>query len=178
MLNCRSETVIEYKQRRYDKTDEQTRKDLFDAGFLPSLDWQNRAFVVWDVECLMDQVKDAHNRDISPHRLATIGLAMSLKPDEMLETAFLYRNSMEPESLKSLIKEFWHKMQEFKKKMVENLPKEILVGLNALTMFKKTQAYQSLCPNEKTKIGRQILFLKNSTLLKSYSWNGAPLSNY
>ena len=172
MLDCKSETVVEYKQVRREKTDFKTRRELYEAGFLPSMDWENRAFVVWDVECLMEKGQDLRDESISAHRLATIGLAMSLNPEENLKTVFLHRKSMKPEDLKRLVEAFWKTLESFRIEMLNSLPKKIQIGVAALRKHMKGAEFRAKSPMEKSRVCRQLNYLQRLTCLKVMSWNG------
>ena len=187
MLDCKSETVVKYQQVRYEKTDFQTRKELFEAGYLPSMDWENRAFAVWDVECLMQNSRDLGGKSISAHRLATIGLAFSLTPEDTLKTVFLHRKTMEPEELKRLVEAFWKTLESFRIEMLNGLPKNIQLGIAVLRKHIKGPVFKTKSPKEKSRVSRQLWYLQRLTNLKAMSWNGekydhnivlGPLMNY
>ena len=184
---CRSETVVEYKQVKYDRDNLITKKELFEAGFLPSMEWENRAFLVWDVESLMEPVSVGVNRSSAIHRLSTIALGMSFSPDSELELVCHHRDSMDGKDLKLLIEKFWKSVERFRERMVKNLPKQVLNGLSVLEKYTKGVTFKSSNPDEKAKTLRQMRFLKDLLVAKCYSWNGesydhnmilGPLINY
>ena len=115
---------------------------------------------------------DDPTRRLSVHRLVSIGLSMSYEPDSELENVYLERKTMNADDLKDLIRTFRTTLKEFRDKAFKKLPGELKKGLKALLEFKKTQHYKSSSPNEKTKIDRQLKFLKNMAILKCYTWNG------
>ena len=77
---CRKEPLITYKQEMKAKPTENVAKELHEEGFIPTENFFNLFFVVYDIECLMTEPDEDSNKSIlSIHTLASIALKVGLK---------------------------------------------------------------------------------------------------
>ena len=167
---CSAETSIECKQIAMAPSDRKARAALVREGILPSEDFQNLFYCVYDVESLM-QSFDRNNdgKSVLVHRLATIALVWKFDSEN---EAFFYRRDMSSESLIGLIQEFWKKLEEIKKKMWENLPAKIHEGFDAYRQLIKSDIFKRFSPAAKALTHQKLKVLIKLRHLRCYAWNG------
>ena len=174
IMTCRPDTKIMYKQKRYEKPDNKIRQSLYDEGFLPSVDYEAEAFVVWDIETLMNRVEE--RADMSKHQLVSIGLAVSMFPTAEIEDIFLYRKAMTPEALETLIEEFLGELNKVRERLYQNLPDEVKNGIAHFNLLRYSRAFKNLSPSEKNIIIEKSKLLRGFSKLICLSWNGGKVA--
>ena len=112
---------------------------------------------------------DSEDRDISLHRLATIGFVQSFGSQREF---FYYRRDMSEESLRFLVSEFVDRMKASRQEMLELLPPSIEQGFNDYREKVKAESFKKLAPHIKDGFYKKIHFLRKILTLPVYSWNG------
>ena len=171
---CRPDTKIKYKQKRYEKPNNKIRQSLYDEGFLPSVDYDAEAFLVWDIETLMNRVEE--RSDMSKHQLVSIGIAISMFPTAEIEDIFFYRKAMTPEALRTLIEEFVGELVKVRERVYENLPDEIKNGIAHFNQLRFSRDFGKLSPAEKNTIVQKSKLLSRFQQLICLSWNGGKIA--
>ena len=174
IMTCRPDTKIKYQQKRYEKPENKIRQSLYDEGFLPSVDYEAEAFLVWDIETLMNRVEE--RSDMSKHQLVSIGLAISMSPTAEIENIFLYRKAMTPEALKTLIEEFVGELVKTRERVYQNLPDEIKNGIAHFNILRFSRDFRKLSPSEKNTIVEKSKLLSRFQQLICLSWNGGKVA--
>ena len=123
MAVCRSTTEIEYKQIAKGKLDMSVRRQLEQDGVIPDPTWQNWHFATWDVECFMEKRVNAMGREVSVHRLVSIGIKTSFgdTPEHYIE-----RENMDPIEVRSMMEEFLTTLTFMHAEMLEHIPESII----------------------------------------------------
>jgi len=170
LLSCRSDTLVKYKQIEYSKPNDKLRQQLVDEKILPSLDYHNMNFAVFDVETLMVEPSSWDITGlISIHKLATIAVVTNFGPKR---EHFMYRRDMGPNGLKLLVEEFVDLLMTLRLEMTQNIPTSIINGLTNFYSIVKTEEFKKLSPIQKADVYGKIRILKDLISLRNYSWNG------
>ena len=165
---CTESTITECKQVKMEASDSRARESLAREGVLPSADYENFYYAVYDVESLMSPSKRPNAEGVFVHKLATVALVWNFGKEE---EAFFYRRDMTPASLETLIEEFWEKLTELHKKMLNSLPQSINDGYTSYLKFVKSDEFKGLTPNQKAFVNAKIKVLRKIRQLRVYAWN-------
>ena len=171
--SCRPDTKIKYKQKRYEKPDNEIRQSLYDEGFLPSIDYETEAFLVWDIETLMNRIEE--REDMSKHQLVSIGLAISMYPTAEIENIFLYRKAMTPEALQTLVEEFLGELEKVQARIYQNLPDQVKNGIAHFNTLRYSREFKNRSPADKNIILEKSKLLCKFSQLICLSWNGGQV---
>ena len=170
---CRNETLVSYKQVKYEKPDDKLRLELVEEKILPTADYHNMFFAVFDVESLMVGPSSWDITGLlSVHKLATIAIVSNFGDER---EHFFYRRDMGPEGLKLLIEEFVQTLVKLRLAMLKLIPTSITAGLEGLYHLIKTPDFKKLPPTKKGDVFKKIKILKDIISLRNYSWNGESL---
>ena len=171
VASCNGEPKMVCNQLKIEAPENHARKSLAREGVLPSADFQNFYYAVYDVEALMSPSIEYWENFSQIHRLATIAVVSRL--DRENDEKFFYRRDMKPSSLKKLIEEFWEYLEETRKRMHTLLPETIHTGYMTLLDFRKTELFKKATPEQKALINKKIEILRKIRTLRVYAWNGA-----
>jgi len=170
LLTCRNETVVKYKQVKYEKPNDHLRQQLVDEKILPSMDYHNMLFAVFDIESLMVEPSSWDITGlISVHKLATVAIVCNFGSEREY---FMYRRDMGPTGLKLLVEEFVDTLMKLRLEMTKQIPKTITDGLTNLYSIVKTDEFKKFSPKQKADLYGKIRILKDIISLRIYSWNG------
>ena len=167
--SCTGESKVSCNQKKIEVPDNLAREALAREGILPSADFQNTYYSVYDVESLMKDSTKFWYDSVKLHRLASIAVVSNLATEKEV---FFYRRNMKPSSLKLLIQEFWEHLTEIRKEMWSLLPESIHKGYVGYLEFVKTETYKKASPEQKNLINKKISVLRKIRALRCYSWNG------
>ena len=170
LLSCRSETRVKYKQVAYAKPEDNLRQQLVDEKILPSLDYHNMYFAVFDIESLMVEPSSWDITGLlSVHKLATIAVTANFGAER---EHFMYRRDMGPNGLMLLVEEFVDTLMKLRLEMAKHIPTSITDGLANFYSTVKTEEFKKLTPVKKAEVYGKIRILKELISLRTYSWNG------
>ena len=157
------------KQIAIGADEKNARQALVNEGILPTENFENFFYAVYDVESLMKKSVEFWESGAQVHRLASIAVLSNLDREEEV---FLYRRDMKPDSLALLVKEFWAYLTEVKKKMFKLLPSSVIEGYTHYCQFLKSEEFKKMTPGQKNFAKKKMKILGRIRTLKCYSWNG------
>ena len=169
IATCRSDTTMTCKQIAIGADEKNARQALVNEGILPTENFENFFYAVYDVESLMKKSVEFWESGAQVHRLASIAVLSNLDREEEV---FLYRRDMKPDSLALLVKEFWAYLTEVKKKMFKLLPSSVIEGYTHYCQFLKSEEFKKMTPGQKNFAKKKMKILGRIRTLKCYSWNG------
>ena len=174
MAACRSTTEIEYKQIAKGKLDMSVRRQLEQDGVIPHPTWQNWHFATWDVECFMEKRVNAMGREVSVHRLVSIGIKTSFgdTPEHYIE-----RENMDPIEVRPMMEEFLTTLTFMHAEMLEHIPESIIKKEKGLRKIVKSKDFKNYSVADQSRIRNQHNYLADCLKLRVISWNGERYDN-
>ena len=169
VATCSDESKISCQQVKIETPENLARESLARDGIIPSKDFQNFYYAVYDVESLMTTSKTFWETRAMIHRLATVAVVSHLDTDD---EKFFYRRDMTPSSLKFLVQEFWEHLEQIKKRMHSLLPETIHTAFTAFLDLRKTDNFKKSSPDERAFINKKVEILRKIRTLRVYAWNG------
>ena len=167
---CRDETKLSYKQEAYARPDDKLRRELVEEGILPSTDYQNMMFCVYDIESAMISGADVDvAKLISLHKLASIAIKSNFGDNS---EHFFYRKNMDANGLMTIIKEFVTVLTDLQQQMVQMLPDSIQKGIKKYFDLMTSADYKGYSPDARNNVLSKVRILRGILSLKIYSWNG------
>ena len=169
LQSCKDESEIIHMQTKYDKPDQAIKKQLVEEKIIPTMNFHNKMFSVFDIESLMMPEGCASGSYRSIHRIASIGVATNFGDRREY---FMYRSDMKPESLKFLIKQFLAVLDKAQKDMFNLLPNTIREGYFKYVTFVRSREFAKSSAITRLTARKKLAYLRSIISLKTYSWNG------
>jgi hypothetical protein len=127
MQRCTEKTRMIYKQKVYSQPCDSIKKSLVKELILPSIEYENMNYCVYDIETSMDVDKSSGVANLLYiHKLLSIAIKSNFCHENEF---FLIRKTMEPECLKDLIKNFVKTLHIIRENMLLSIPGSITEGL-------------------------------------------------
>ena len=174
--NCRSTTLIKYKQEAKSQPDNSIRAQLENEKIIPDSSWHNWYFCTWDIECVMAKNVNQIDSSISTHKLVSIAIKNTFGRGADSEF-YIERDSMNSLAIKDMMQKFVDHLVELREEMLNYIPHSIIEGQKQYSKEVRDEGFKLLPVAKQAESRAKLRYLNECLKLKVYSWNGERYDN-